>query len=197
MTEDSPIDCTRRAVLRGTAVAPLALAGCLGGGNDSEDDENVPDPIALSGGKADDRGGMIIGEHYGPNGQIFYDDNSPSGHDNPAWFHTLVAGLFPYHFEKRNEGWTADAIYVTDYSRVDYEVRVPRDTPVISSHTAADTFGDARELTYVAGSEVHGGMGPELIPFGDGADADSFVDEYGGRQVAFEDVDKDLLAEIR
>lgn len=171
-------------------MGPLAVAGatngCLGritGGPGSA----TPTPVDLSGGKADDQGGMVIGRHGGPNGQIFYADHRPAGHDNPAWFHTLSFGLFPYYFEHRELGWRATAIYVTDYSTVEYTV-TGGDRKVITSPTAADTFGNAKAMTYVVGSDVYGGMGPELIPFGTDDDARAFVDRYGGRTVTFEDV---------
>ena len=129
----------RRTVLRTSAALGIgSLAGCLGTDSSSEE---APDPIDLSGTKYDYQGGMEIGAHGGPNGQIFYDGEQPqsvggpasfrnthAGHDdgggdktdNLAWFHTLVFGLFPYHFERLDRGWEAAAIYVTDYSSVEW-----------------------------------------------------------------------------
>lgn len=184
---------SRRSVL-GTlgTIAVAAAAGCSGGGATQQP---IPDPIALDGGKQDDQGGMVIGEHFGPNGQIFYRNNSPEGHDNPAWFHTLTAGLFPYYFEHQRLGWDAVAIYVTDYSRVDYNLDTEAGKTYISTHTEADTFGFANEMTYVAGSEVLGGMGKELIPFSEDADAEVFVDEHGGSRVEFEVITAEWLGE--
>ncbi|MFB6079784.1 MAG: nitrous oxide reductase accessory protein NosL [Haloferacaceae archaeon] len=101
---------------------------------------------------------------------------------------SLTAGPFPYYFRHRDRGWTAVAIYVTDYSAVDYEVTTVEGTPYISSSTAAAAFGPATGLTYVAGSTVRGGMGKTLVPFSDPDDADSFVDDHGGRRVPFDDV---------
>ncbi|WP_411969066.1 nitrous oxide reductase accessory protein NosL [Haloferax sp. YSSS75] len=190
-------DTTRhtRSLTRRTAVKTVvggltaAVAGCMDGGTESK-----PDPIDLSGGKEDDQGGMIIGNHAGPNGQIFYRDESPAGHDNPAWFHTLSMGLFPYYFDKRRQGWEAVAIYVTDYSSVDYELHEESGKTYVSTYTAADTFGDAYEMTYVVESDVDGGMGPDLLPFSERAGADSFVAEYGGSTVEFDDVTSEWLA---
>ncbi len=140
---------------------------------------------------------MVIGEHSGPNGQIFYEENSPDGHDNPAWFHTLVSGLFPYLFERERRGWTAVAVYVTDYSQADYEMETRGRKVFISSHTDPETFAPARTLQYVAGSEVVGGMGKELIPFSDEADVDQFTNEYGGRSVEYDDVDPEFISDYR
>jgi nitrous oxide reductase accessory protein NosL len=184
----------RRTALRTLATVACggSLAGCSGG---SGGGEPTPTPVALSGQKRDDRGGMVIGNHGGPNGQIFYADNSPAGHDNPAWFHTLAFGLFPYYFERRRDGWTATAIYVTDYSTVDYTVTDGERRSYMPAPTAAETFGDATGMTYVVESGVSGGMGAELFPFSAAGDARSFVEEYGGRTVAFDGVTPELVAE--
>ncbi|POG56091.1 nitrous oxide reductase accessory protein NosL [Haloferax marisrubri] len=197
MHDDSPPhdssmgSLTRRAATKAVSLGALAaLAGCLGGGSNAEP---TPEPVDLSGGKEDDQGGMVIGLHAGPNGQIFYRDNAPEGHDNPAWFHTLSMGLFPYYFEHREQGWEATAVYVTDYSTVDYELSTEGGDTFISTHTGADTFGDATEMTYVVESEVLGGMGTDLIPFSSDADADEFVAEHGGETVVFDDVTPEWL----
>ena len=63
---------------------------------------------------------MVVGEHFGPNGQVFYEEHSPEGDDGPARFHTLVAGLSPYHSRQERRGRT-----------------------YISSHTAAGSFAPA------------------------------------------------------
>jgi nitrous oxide reductase accessory protein NosL len=166
------------------------LAGCLGTGEASR-----PEPIDLSGGKADDQGGMVIGKHGGPNGQIFYAEHTPDGHDNPAWFHTLAFGLFRYYFRHDHRGWDATAIYATDYSSFEYELHERDGRTYVPAPTAAETFGDATAMTYVMESEVYGGMGPELIPFSATEDARAFVDRHGGRTVSFDDVTPQSIAE--
>ncbi|KTG27025.1 nitrous oxide reductase accessory protein NosL [Haloferax profundi] len=185
----SPNRVTRRTTLKALAVGTtVGLAGCLGG-----DSASKPAPIDLSGGKEDDQGGMVIGLHAGPNGQIFYRDNAPDGHENPAWFHTLSMGLFPYYFEHEQMGWNETAIYVTDYSVVDYSLTSDGGDTFISTHTGADTFGDATEMTYVVGSAVLGGMGRDLIPFSSADDADVFVEDHGGSTVGFTDITAEWL----
>ena len=184
----------RRKFLRGSGVACAgALTGCLGGSSE----EDAPEPIDLSGEKFDDEGGMKIGDHGGPNGQIFYADNSPEGHENPAWFHTLVFGMFPYHFDRLSRGWEAEAVYVTDYSTVELSLPEDEERPQIPSPTAPDTFADATELTYVAESTALGGMGPALPPFSDEDEAAEFADEYGGRTVGFDDINRQLIESLR
>ncbi|MFC7044853.1 nitrous oxide reductase accessory protein NosL [Halobacteriaceae archaeon GCM10025711] len=160
-----------------------------GGGGQAE----APDAIAL-----DDRNqcevcGMIVSDHPGPNGQIFFRDNSPEGHDNPAWFDAVKACMFPYRFEHESYGWEIAAQYVTDYSVVDWTLSDEHGQIYISSFVAADTFVDATQASYVLGSEVNGAMGPDFIPFSKEADAQAFADEHGGKLYAFEDIGPEQL----
>lgn len=190
--KDTQSKRTRRGLLGAIGAGALVgITGCLGGNKTA--DEPVPEPIDLSGGKQDDSGGMVIGEHFGPNGQVFYRDHSPDGHDNPAWFHTLSMGLFPYYFDHERRGWRATVIYVTDYSAVEYELTEEDGETYISAHTDADTFGDASEMTYVVESGIHGGMGKELLPFSSADDADTFASTHGGSTMGFDEVTREWL----
>lgn len=181
---------TRRGLLAsGGALALGSLAGCLGSG----DAAATPTPVALDGEKQDDEGGMVIGLHGGPNGQLFYPE-PVTDHGNPAWFHTLTFGLFPFYFRELAAGNEPTAVYATDYSTVEYEVAERDGRPVVPAPTGAETFGNARELTYVHGSEVRGGMGPALVPFSEDADADAFVSRFGSERIAFDDIDEGFLA---
>jgi len=99
-----------------------------------------------------------------------------------------------YYFRHERRGWEATAIYVTDYSLVDYELQERDGRLYMPAPTAAGTFGDATAMTYVMESEVHGGMGPELHPFSAAEDARAFVEEHGGRTVPFDDVTPQLIA---
>ena len=198
---------TRRRVLRAAgAGTTVALGGCLGVLDSGDGSGPAPDPVDLSGTKFDYEGGMEIGRHGGPNGQIFYADNepetphdpgdAPEARDDLAWFHTLVFGLFPYHLDRLDDGWTAEAVYVTDYSTVDWELSGEGNRQM-PAPTAADTFADATELTYVAQSGVRGGMGPELFPFSGGNDAEAFVERNGGQTLLFDDIDRRVLNSLR
>jgi copper chaperone NosL len=193
---------TRRRAAKLLAAGTIAgLAGCLG--VTDSDGGSVPEPVDLSGGKFDYQGGMEIGPHGGPNGQIFYADNepetphdpgdSPEDHDNLAWFHTLVQGLFPYHFERLDRGWEAEVIYVTDYSVVDVELSGQGGRVQLPSPTGAGSFADATGLTYVAESEAIGGMGSALVPFSDPDDAAAFTSDHGGRTISFDDINRQLI----
>jgi nitrous oxide reductase accessory protein NosL len=183
----------RTVVLLGSLVCTSSLGGCLGA-FPGQSGRATPTPADLSGHKLDDEGGMVIGNHGGPNGQIFYASNSPDGHDNPAWFHTLTFGLFPYYFEHKRAGWEATVIYVTDYSTVDYTISRGDGQKGISAPTAPETFGDATAMTYVIESEVSGGMGSALLPFSSSDDARTFVDDHGGQTIAFEEITPVFIA---
>ena len=182
----------RRVIAAGIGSAVTGLAGCLGDASE----ETPPDPVDLEG-KFDTDHGMEIGPHGGANGQIFYRDADPRDEGNPAWFHTLVHSLFPYHFDRLDRGWEPVVVYVTDFSRVEYRVRRRDGALRMPSPTAPETFADATDLVYVAESDVMGGMGPALHPFSDADDARSFVDSHGGQTVTFDEIDRALIEAIR
>ena len=179
------------------------LAGCLDGLTGGSG--AVPEPVDLSDGKLDYQGGMEIGRHGGPNGQIFYDgeeadtvhrtEDGADGQDGLAWFHTLAQGLFPYHFERLDRGWKATVVYATDYSAVEYSADA--EPPRMPSPTGPETFAAVEDLQFVAGSAATGGMGPELVPFSDGEEASDFAAEYGGEVRSFGEIDRSLIASIR
>lgn len=164
-----------------------SLAGCLGG------PETTPAPVALSGGLECDVCGMVIENHPGPSGQLFFEDEGPEGHDPPARFDSLKQCFFPYKLEHEAMGWTVTAVYVTDYSSVDYTIQTEGDTTYVSSHPEAEAFAPAAELDYLVGSDVTGAMGPDFIPFSTRADAETLQAEYGGEIVAYDEIDEGLV----
>ncbi|WP_135823357.1 nitrous oxide reductase accessory protein NosL [Halorussus ruber] len=182
----------RRNVLRAGALGITAsLAGCLGGL--TGDGGQAPAAVSLAGGLACDVCGMVIEKHPGPNGQIFYADESPEGHDNPARFDSLKQCFFPYKLEHDQMGWNLDAAYVTDYSSVEYDVSTQGGATTISSFTKPESFARAADLKYVVDSEVEGAMGPDFMPFSEEDDAQSFADEYGGEVVEYGDIGEGLI----
>ena len=185
---------TRRTVLGGTAVLAAGLAGCLGG-NGGGDDGDVPDPVSLDQDDQCEVCGMVIPNHPGPTTEIFYADETPSGHPNPARFDSTWEA-FQYDFERQNQGWTRQVFYVTDYSAVEYELTTDGGDTLISTHVAASDFVDAERVTFVVGSEVKGAMGRDLIGFSERSDAESFQAEHGGSLVAFDDVTEGTIAEL-
>ncbi|MEF8843063.1 MAG: nitrous oxide reductase accessory protein NosL [Haloarculaceae archaeon] len=185
----TPDGVLRRSVLAGGALLAASFAGCSGAPQSSE----PPDPVTLSSGTQCDVCGMVVGDHPGPNGEIFYDSERPETHGNPARFDSLRGCLFPYYFQHERLDWGAVAVYVTDYSTVDYALSREDGRTFISSHTDAASFTDARSALYVVGSGVHGAMGEDLLPFSVRADADAFAADHGGDVLAFEEITPETL----
>jgi nitrous oxide reductase accessory protein NosL len=138
---------------------------------------------------------MVIPNHPGPSAQIFYRDRRPSGHDNPARFCSTWEA-FQYDFERQDEGWTRAVFYVTDYSAVDYELTSDAGDLLISTHPEAEAFVDATTVTFVAGSEVKGAMGRDLIGFSEAADAEAFQADHGGDVLTFDEVSRSTIAQL-
>ena len=87
-------------------------------------------------------------------------------------------------------------VYVTDYSRVDWEL--PEDgQPVMPAPTGADSFAEASSCTFVGESEVMGGMGPALHPFSEESDASAFADSYGGTTYEFDEINRALVESLQ
>ena len=181
---------TRRAILAGGVTLAAGVAGCLG-----SDGAAAPDPVSLTESDQCEVCGMIIPNHPGPSAEIFYEDHTPSGHANPARFDSTWEA-FQYDFERQNEGWSRQAFYVTDYSAVDYELITDAGDTLITTHTQADAFVAAEDVTFVAGSAVKGAMGRDLIGFSTEADAESLQAEYGGSLVTFDAVTESTIAEL-
>ncbi|ELY56072.1 NosL family protein [Natronococcus amylolyticus DSM 10524] len=183
------MSCPRRRVLVGAGTiataAAVGLAGCLGDGEATT--EESAEPIALDGGATCDACGMVIEEHYGPAGQLFYADGGPESSDGPARFDSLTELVTVYE-ERRTRGDELRAAFATDYSSVDYRLEEREGVQYISTHVAADTFVDATELVYVVDSRVKGAMGEEFVPFSDREEASAFADEHGGEVSAWEEL---------
>jgi copper chaperone NosL len=183
---------TRRGVLGATATALVAgLAGCLGGTGDG--DGEAPDPVTIDSEATCDVCGMVIAQHPGPTTEIFYADNQPAGHENPARFDSTWEA-FQFDFDR--EDWSREAFYVTDYSTVDYEIRTDEGQQVISTHYDSESFVDATTVTFVVASEVVGAMGEDLIAFSERADAEAFRDDHGGDLASFDDVTPEMIASL-
>jgi len=57
---------------------------------------------------------------------------------------------------------------------------------------------DARKAYFVVGSDVHGPMGHEFVPFAGKAAADAFLADHHGRQVmAFDDITEEQVEKLR
>jgi nitrous oxide reductase accessory protein NosL len=182
----------RRVLVAGATGAAVSLAGCLGGG-DGGDGGTAPDAVPVEEGWTCDVCGMVLSAQPGPNAEVFYADDRPNDHDNPARFCSTWEA-FQFAFDRADDGWRREAFYVTDYSTVDYDVYTEGGDQLITSHAGADAFTDATGVTFAVESDVKGAMGKDLIGFSAAADADAFVDEYGGEVVPFAEVTRDTIA---
>lgn len=172
---------SRRRFLTGAAIATTAgLAGCLG-----DDDEDAPpaEPISLTGSRECAVCGMVIEDHYGPAGQVFYGDDD----DEPVAFDSLTE-LLVYHDEQRQRGTDARGVFVTDYSSVDYDLEEQDGSPYISTHAEREAFADATELFYLVDSTVRGAMGPDHVPFSSREDAEALLEDVGGEIREWDDL---------
>lgn len=181
-----PETVPRRRLLAGVAAAgAVAVAGCAGDGS------NAADPVSIDDDRACDQCGMVIADHPGTVGQVHFEDDEPEG-GRPAQFCSATCA-YTYRFDAEDEGRTALATFLTDYSAVEYEVFEEGSDTMFSSHVESEAFSRTTELTVVARSEIVGAMGPELIPFSEPDDVDAFVEEYGGEPMAATDVERSTL----
>ncbi|MFP4625304.1 MAG: nitrous oxide reductase accessory protein NosL [Natronomonas sp.] len=181
----SMIDRRRMLGAMGTGAVGL-LAGCLGG-------EELPEPVDLDDGQACDQCGMVIEDHPGPVGEIYFEDNAPDDRDGPAWFCSSIC-TYTYRFDRTDEGWSPIVTYLTDYSTVDYTVS--GDDNGISAHLAADDFAAESDLMLVVRSQITGAMGKAIVPFGDEAEAESFADTYDGETIDPGEITRELVDEM-
>lgn len=174
----------RREVLGAVTVVGVgAVAGCVG--------EAEVEPISLAGERTCDVCGMIVEDHPGPVGQIHFEDDTEEG-GRPAQFCSSLC-TYEYRFDAEDAGRTVLETFLTDYSRVDYDVYEEAGIVHITSHVEAETFGPEATLTFVVGSDVVGAMGPAIVPFGDRENASSFVADLGGDLFGHDEIDRELV----
>lgn len=174
---------TRRTVLAATAL--VALAGCMG---DDEEAVEIPDPVSLNERQVCDSCGMVIADHPGPDGEIYYREGRPEDRDGPAWFCSIDC-MNSYNSEKVRLGWEPIVSYTTDYSAVDYEIVKQGGDTYISSHPEQEAFADVEDLAYVVDTAIEGAMGATPVPFSTRDEAEAFADEHDGSVVEWDAVE--------
>lgn len=187
---ERPVASRRQVLASAGGGLALVLAGC---GGDTQ--QATPDPITLTTDHTCDVCGMVIPNHPGPSTEIFYADQEPSGHANPARFDSTWEA-FQFDFERRDRGWERVAFYVTDYSAVEYELFEEGGDTLVSTHPEASAFTAAEQVTFVVDSEVKGAMGRDLVGFSSRDDAESFQSTHGGDLLALGDVTRDVVAQL-
>lgn len=155
----SPPFDRRRFLIAGAATGLLAACGGTDGGSGSV----VALEIDRSTSCALD--GMLLADYPGPKGQILY-----RGEREVHWFcdttEVLDTLLRPEQVRPLIGAW------VQDMAKADWE-------------RPQGHWVDARTAHYVLGSRRHGSMGPTAASFAEAAAAAAFVQQWGGRALAF------------
>jgi len=112
-------------------------------------------------------------------------------------------------FVEKYRSWTATVVF-QDGSQLFFDgpkdmfrflldpAKYSRDASTISRAFVTDYYTtkliDAREATFVVGSDVLGPMGHELVPLRTAEEAETFVKDHGGTgRFAFDEVTEDVL----
>ena len=116
--------------------------------------------------------GMFVAKYPDWTAQVRFQDQKTVFFDGAKDFFKYYFKIKSYH--PGRSAADVGAVYVTDY----YTVR----------------FIDAAAAFFVAGSDVYGPMGHELIGFASAEQAQEFLRDHRGRQILrFEDVSPELL----
>lgn len=117
--------------------------------------------------------GMLLMDYPGPKGQIHY-----AGADGPQFYcdtmEVINTLLMPEQVRKVN------AVYVQDMGKTDW------DSP-------KGAWIDAHTALYVHGSQRKGSMGPTLATFSSEADAQQFIQTYGGKLLRMADIKPEMV----
>ncbi len=155
-------------------IALVAIAAC------KEEVVEAPDPVDLTPDALSFFCQMNIAEHGGPKGQIHLE-----GYPTPLFF-AQVRDMVAYLKSPERDA-RITAVYVSDMS-----VAPSWRQPGISN------WIDAEGASFVVGANVAGGMGArEVVPFGDPAAAQGFIEEYGGTALPLSDIpDTEVLGPV-
>lgn len=117
--------------------------------------------------------GMFITEYPGPKAQVCL-------RDGRVLKFCSTNDLFVWALQPESIPLLLRA-YVHDMGRTDWEQ--PRD----------DAFIEADIAVFVSDTPLQGAMGPALVSFGSREAAETFMQEHGGRAMAYSEVDWDVL----
>lgn len=160
----------RRAIgTLGLAALSTLLPAC---GDEAGQAQSIA-PVEIDRSTSCELDGMLLADYPGPKAQIHY-----AGQDKPSFFcdtmelfNTVLAG---------EQVRAIRAIYVQDMGQADW-------------NAPQGHWIDAKTATYVLGSKRHGSMGPTLASFAQPADATKFVGEYGGKALAYADIQREMV----
>lgn len=149
----------------------LSLNGC---DNQQAQTTRKLEPIAIEHGDECHVCGMIIDRFPGPKAEAFIRHQA-----QPLKF-CSTRDLFVWLLQPESEA-LVQAVFVDDMEQAAWEA------PQVSDMVPAET------AWYVVGSSREGAMGPTLASFAHKAAAEAFAEKYGGRVLAYEDVDMNTL----
>lgn len=153
-------------------IAMLILAGC----KEDSADLDVPKAIALTEEAAGYYCQMTVLDHTGPKGQIHL-----AGYTAPIWFSQVRDGIA--YIKSPEQTAEIKAFYVNDMG-----VAENWDKP------GEDNWINTNDAFFVVGSDADGSMGaPEIVPFGNRADAEVFAAERGGDVMLLTDIPAELV----
>ena len=146
-----------------TGIAPLVACS-----RDGESAGANLAPVEIARDTSCELDGMLLMDYPGPKGQIHY-----AGTDHPVFFcdtvELLSTLLAPEQVRK------IDAVYVQDMAKADW------DNP-------QGNWIDARAALYVQGSKRKGSMGPTFASFSKEVDAQSFIQQHGGKLLRLSEI---------
>jgi len=159
----------RRCLLcAGVGVFVGLVAGC-----DSAGHAQAMGPMEIDASTTCELDGMLLADYPGPKGQVLY-----SGQDKPQFFCDTVELLHTLLLPEQVQA--VAAAYVQDMGKADWDK--PRGQWI-----------DAKTALYVVGGKRHGSMGPTIASFALASDAQSFVQQWGGKVVRFADIKPDMV----
>ncbi len=164
----------RRRLLGGLmTLTVLGTLGALSGCGDRSAETQTLAPREIEPGTSCELDGMILADYPGPKAQIHY-----AGASAPVWmcdtvemFNTLL---------RPEQVRAVAAVYVQDMGLADWEQ--PRGHWI-----------DAKVGVYVVGGKRQGSMGPTIGSFAREEDARTFVSEWGGEILRFDQVKPDMV----
>ena len=122
--------------------------------------------------------GMIIKGFPGPKAQLYERGNKDS------FKFCSTRDMFAYLLDPEHHH-AIQTVYVHDMTVTPWE------------HPDDKTYIDARKAWYVAGHNHQGAMGPTLASFSDKEVANAFAKQYGGKVYSFDDINQQLLLEMK
>lgn len=164
----------RRKLLGGLAtLSILGTLGALSGCGERSGEATSLAPREIEPGTSCELDGMILADYPGPKAQIHY-----AGASAPVWmcdtvemFNTLL---------RPEQVRAVAAVYVQDMGLADWDQ--PRGHWI-----------DAKTGVYVVGGKRQGSMGPTIGSFAREEDAKTFIAEWGGEMLRFDQVQPEMV----